>query len=171
MLLPLVVLALGAIVAGALNLPFGSDFHVLEHWLEPSLLGNETGLDLSGATIAVLAILTAAAAVVAILAAGAVYLLGRGDRAVIEQPVLAHAWHVDEAYAAVAGGPGRQAFDGWAWFDRNGVDGAVNGAAAVVRHAASALRTTQTGFVRSYALGIAVGAAALLGLFLSRAAF
>jgi NADH-quinone oxidoreductase subunit L len=171
MLVPLGVLTLGAIVAGLINLPFTDKLHVLEHWLEPSLFGNEAHMDLSGANQAILAILTALAGLAAIAGAWLVYLRGRGDRAKIEQPVLAHAWYVDETYAAVAGGPGRQAYDGLALVDREVVDGAVNGTARAVREAATRMRTTQTGFVRSYALGIAIGAVALLGLFLSRAAF
>jgi hypothetical protein len=171
MLVPLVILSIGAIGAGVLNLPFSGELHVLEHWLEPSLFGNEIVLDVPAGTQVALAFITTGAAVLAILGAAAVYLKYRGDRAKIEQPAMAHAWYVDETYAAVAGGPGRQAFEGAAVFDRKGVDGAVNGIATAVREAATGLRVTQTGFVRSYALGITIGAVALLGLFLSRAAF
>ena len=50
------------------------------------------------------------------------------------------------------------------------VDGAVNGVAAVVRGGGRGLRVLQTGFVRSYALGVAVGVVGLLAYFLTRAA-
>jgi proton-translocating NADH-quinone oxidoreductase chain L len=168
---PLVVLSLGAIGAGALNLPFSKDLHFLQHWLEPALFGNETHLDLSGLSLFLLAVVAVVAGLVGIVAAGAVYLQHRGDRALIEQPILARAWRVDETYAAFMGGPGRRLFDLWTAFDRKIVDGAVNGTATVIRQAATGLRTTQSGFVRNYALGIAIGAVALLGLVLSRTAF
>mgnify|MGYP003335434889 CR=1 FL=1 len=55
MLLPLVVLSLGAIAAGALNLPFAKNLHVLERWLEPSLFGGETHLEVRGGGLFALA--------------------------------------------------------------------------------------------------------------------
>jgi len=86
-----------------------------------------------------------------------------------EPEVLAHAWHYDEAVSAFVGGPGEEAFEAAAKFDSGIIDGAVNGVAAIVRWVASKLRLTQTGYVRNYALGIAVGAFILVGLFLTRA--
>jgi len=62
------------------------------------------------------------------------------------------------------------AFEGTARFDRGVVDGAVNGVAALVRRSGSGLRHLQSGYVRSYALGVAVGVVALLAYFLSRVA-
>ncbi len=46
------------------------------------------------------------------------------------------------------------------------IDGAVNGAAAVVSWMGGRLRHLQTGYVRNYALEIAVGTILLVGLFL-----
>jgi NADH-quinone oxidoreductase subunit L len=66
------------------------------------------------------------------------------------------------------GGPGRRGFDGLAWFDRNVVDGAVNGVAALVRGGGGGLRRLQSGYVRNYALGVAVGAIALVSVLLLR---
>ena len=93
----------------------------------------------------------------------------RHKRAPIEPEILAHAWYYDEAVSAFVAGPGDVAFEGAARFDRGVIDGAVNGVAAVVRFGASKLRLAQTGYVRNYALGIAVGAFVLVGLFLTRA--
>ena len=47
-------------------------------------------------------------------------------------------------------------------FDAKGVDGVVNGLGAGVRRLAAAGRRIQTGFVRSYALGLFVGAVGVL---------
>jgi NADH-quinone oxidoreductase subunit L len=48
------------------------------------------------------------------------------------------------------------------------VDGAVNGTGHGIRAAAQRLRRLQTGYVRSYALGIGAGAVLLLGWFVAR---
>ena len=48
------------------------------------------------------------------------------------------------------------------------IDGAVNGVARLARGAGSGLRRIQTGFVRQYALGIVLGAVALLAYMLTR---
>jgi NADH-quinone oxidoreductase subunit L len=47
------------------------------------------------------------------------------------------------------------------YFDNRGVDGVVNGLAAAVGGSSARLRRGQTGFVRSYALSMLVGAFAI----------
>jgi len=59
-------------------------------------------------------------------------------------------------------------FGGWvasalAWFDRNIVDGIVNGIGAVVRRSGTGLARVQTGRVQNYALGIAIGLIVMAG--------
>ncbi|HEX5241013.1 MAG TPA: proton-conducting transporter membrane subunit, partial [Candidatus Limnocylindrales bacterium] len=59
-------------------------------------------------------------------------------------------------------------FGGWvasalAWFDRNIVDGIVNGIGAVARRSGSGLARVQTGRVQNYALGIAIGLIVMAG--------
>jgi NADH-quinone oxidoreductase subunit L len=49
------------------------------------------------------------------------------------------------------------------FFDNRGVDGLVNSLAAVIGGSSGRLRRIQTGYVRSYALSIFVGAAVLVG--------
>ena len=51
----------------------------------------------------------------------------------------------------------------WA-FDRNVIDGTVNGVAAFYAWAATRLRRIQTGFVANYAMSISLGIMALLVL-------
>jgi NADH-quinone oxidoreductase subunit L len=84
--------------------------------------------------------------------------------------VLAHGWYYDEAVSAFMGGPGEAGFEATARFDREVIDGAVNGVATTVSVGATHARRLQTGFVRSYALFVGVGAALLLAMFLTRAA-
>jgi proton-translocating NADH-quinone oxidoreductase, chain L len=50
-----------------------------------------------------------------------------------------------------------------AWFDRNVVDGIVNGIGAVTRRSGTGLARVQTGRVQNYALGIALGLIAMAG--------
>jgi NADH-quinone oxidoreductase subunit L len=167
MALPLVVLAGLSIGGGALNLPFSHDTKFLEQWLAPVVDASETTFSIAGTTQTGLAIGTAVLCALAIVGAAQIYL--RHKRAPIEPEILAHAWYYDEAVSTFVGGPGEAAFEGTAEFDRGVVDGAVNGVAALVRFGASKLRLAQTGYVRNYALGIAVGAFVLVGLFLTRA--
>jgi NADH-quinone oxidoreductase subunit L len=49
------------------------------------------------------------------------------------------------------------------WLDNRGVDGVVNGAAAALGGSSSRLGRAQTGFVRSYALGMLGGALLVAG--------
>ena len=86
-------------------------------------------------------------------------------------PVLASGWYIDSSIAAFVGGPGRRFFDAVAWFDRTIIDGAVNGVGAIVRGSGDRIRRLQTGYVRNYALGVAVGAILLVGALMSRAVF
>ncbi len=169
MTLPLVVLAGLAVVGGGLNLPFTPDLHFLGHWLEPVLEGNEAHVDVATGTKVGLAVIAVLAGLIGIALAARVYLQQRMRP--VEPEILAEGWRYDSTISAVVDGPGRAGFQAAADFDRTVVDGAVNGVAALVRSGGRGLRTAQTGYVRSYALGVAVGVVALLGYFLTRVSF
>jgi NADH-quinone oxidoreductase subunit L len=169
MTVPLVVLALLSFVGGGLNLPLNHDSKVLENWLEPVIGENEAHIAVATGTKYALAIAAAALALVGILVASAVYLRKRVKP--VEPAVLAHAWYYDEAVSAFVGGPGEKVFDGVAAFDRNVIDGAVNGVATSVKGTGRLLRLAQSGYVRSYALGITTGVVIVLGYFLTRLSF
>ena len=87
----------------------------------------------------------------------------------IELKVLAQGWYYDSSIAAFMGGPGRKAFDAVAWFDKNIIDGAVNGVASVVRVSSDRSRVVQTGYVRNYALGLTFGALVIAVIVLTKA--
>ncbi len=171
MLMPLVVLALLATVAGVLNLPFVKSTHFLEKWLEPSLYHNEAQLGFAGGTKWVLAAVAIVASFAGIWIAVQFYLKKVAPTRLVELDIFARAWRYDETITKVAGGPGRRAFDKIALFDRRGVDGVVNGVGSLVQTGGHWLRQFQTGKVRSYALGIALGAVILLAYFIARASF
>ena len=166
MTLPLVVLAGLAMVGGGLNLPFTKGTHLLERWLEPVLEGNERVVDVATGTKVALAGVAVLVGLAGIALAYRVYYLHK--REPIEPEILADGWRFDSTIAALAGGPGREAFEATASFDRRVIDGAVNGIATLVRGSGTGLRKVQNGFVRSYALAVAVGVVAMLAYFLSR---
>ena len=171
MTVPLVVLAGLAVVAGVFNLPFTSDVHFLGNWLKPSLFGNAGHLPFGGGTQWVLALVAIVGSLGGVSAGAAVYIRRRIDPARIEHPFLARAWRIDELVTNFMGGPGRRAFERTTQFDEQVVDGAVNATGTLIRRAGTKLRVSQSGLVRSYALGIAIGAVALLAWFISRAGF
>ena len=166
MTLPLVVLAVLAMVAGGLNLPFTKELHFLEQWLEPSLFGNKATITATANTKIALAIIAIAVGAVAIFAAFSVYFRGRGNPASIERPILADGWGIDRSYANFFGGPGRELFNAMAWFDRNVVDGAAVGVATLSSRLGTVFKGLQPGFVRSYALSIGLGSVLVLAWFL-----
>jgi NADH-quinone oxidoreductase subunit L len=167
---PLVVLAIASFVGGAVNLPlFGDDSTFLERWLAPVVEANEHHVDVATGTKVALAVAAVVIGLVGIAVASLVYLQRRLRP--VEPKVLQHAWYYDEAVSRFMGGPGRAAFDGVAWFDRNVIDGAVNGIAGGIRGLGKVVRVVQSGFVRGYALGMTVGVVIVLGYFLTRLTF
>ena len=166
MTLPLVVLAVLATVGGAINLPFSEQTERLARWLEPVVGANELAVNVTTGTKWTLAIVAVCASLVGILAAAVVY-LRRRVRAV-EPQVLAHAYYYDESVSRFVAGPGTAFFGAVAWFDTHIVDGAVNGVASVVGWSGRRLRAVQSGFVRSYALGVATGVVVVLAYIITR---
>ena len=168
MTLPLLVLALLAAAGGGLNLPFASDLHFLQHWLEPSLFGHEVHVTASASTKWILAVIAVVGGLIAIVASFRVYMAGAGDPSRIEAEGAARAWYLDETYAGFFGGPGRAFFDSLAAFDRGVIDGAVRGIARNTVALGQGMRALQPGFVRSYALGIGLGSVLVMVWFLGR---
>ncbi|NLA35436.1 MAG: NADH-quinone oxidoreductase subunit L [Actinobacteria bacterium] len=160
MTVPLVALAGLALVGGVLNLPFSSDVKFLEHWLEPVIGTHHFGI--GGMAIFGLAVVATITALAGIAAAVAVYLQRKADPAKIELPFFAKGWYIDSSYANFMGGPGRKFFELVAWFDKNVIDGIVNGVAGIVTSTSGELSKTQTGRVRNYAIGVTSGVIAIL---------
>ena len=171
MTLPLGVLAVLSLLGGLIQLPFASTTKRLEHWLEPTLFHNEVHLSIGAGTLWVLAVVAVAGGAVGIAVAVAAYGRRRIDHTVFERPVLAEAWRFDRTVSNLMGGPGRAGFEATAAFDRRVVDGAVEGVATLVRREAGVLRRFHNGLVRTYAVGIGLGAVGLVLWFLSRSSF
>ena len=160
MTIPLAVLALGAIFAGLLGVPAVGGFaglHPLADWLKPVLnIGGETHKP----EIMLL--------IVGAIVGWAGWFLGRAmglnsSRAFL--PESTNKLSIDALYGKVFGAGGMAISQVARWFDEKIIDGVVNGIGSTVNGLSGALRQTQTSFVRNYALGMAVGAAVIIALF------
>jgi NADH-quinone oxidoreductase subunit L len=78
-----------------------------------------------------------------------------------------NALYADQVNESLFMRPGQWLTRALVFFDNRGVDGAVNGVAATLGGSSSRLGRTQTGFVRSYALGMLGGAVIIVGALLA----
>jgi NADH-quinone oxidoreductase subunit L len=157
MLVPMAILALGSLVVGFLLVLGGS----LEHFLSPSV---GAGSDASHAVQpVVLSIITLAVVLVGV--ASGWWLVAR--KPVPAEPPTQVTFATKAARRSLYGDainegllmrPGSYLTRALVYFDNRGIDGVVNGLAAVVGGSSARLRRTQTGFVRSYALSMVIGA-------------
>jgi NADH-quinone oxidoreductase subunit L len=171
MTLPILVLAAAAAVGGVLSLPFGG-LEFLTEWLHHPTFDGVPEIDVTSFVAATtLTVISVLVALVGLTLAFRIYRRGIPNRDADPLParlgftgrLFQHAYYFDEAIAALVRGPVLRAAD---WlsraFDLGVIDGAVNGVAALVRDTGGRLRRVQTGLVRNYALGVVLGAVALL---------
>ena len=161
MVVPLVVLAVLSAVGGFINTPWRLG---LESFLEPSFEAVTQAHPSSDLTAWVLVFGSVTIAIIGIAWGWARY---RRDELPAEtggywDAALA-GYHVDDAYGRLIVAPGLAAAS-WSAriFDLRVVDGLVNGLGIAVRSFATSLRPVQSGYVRSYGLGIAFGALGLI---------
>jgi NADH-quinone oxidoreductase subunit L len=164
MTVPLMVLAVGSAFLGVLLGPTGA----IQHWLEP-VVGRH-GEESTVLPVWLLTTATVLLVVVGALLAASMYL----RRAV---PLVAPGGSVatraarrdlyqDAINESVFMRPGQYLTRSLVFIDNRGVDGAVNGLAALIGGTSGRFRRLQTGFVRSYALSMLAGAALLIGAML-----
>ncbi len=167
MRLPLVVLAFCAVFAGLIDLPWAHSVS-LAAWLDP-VFGNRLFDSHQSASVQIaLAVADGVVAVAALLVAWGLW-RRRVDRPELEPDFLQRVWYWDNLYDAVIGRPGQVMARTFATVvDARVIDGAVNGTAALVRSTAARVRRLQTGFVRNYVLGVALGLVAILVFMVSR---
>jgi NADH-quinone oxidoreductase subunit L len=173
MTVPLIVLAGLTVVAGlALGIPAarGTAF---ARFLEPVLPLHEA--EPGGGLVFALLLLSAAVAVGGLALAWIMY----GARPVRAESIgvannplhalLLRKYYVDELYDALFVRP-FFAISAWCAraFDLGVIDGIVNGVARLVGAGAQGLRRIQTGLVMNYALGILLGAVAVIAFLLAR---
>ncbi len=166
---PLWVLAILAVIGGALNLPV---VLTMEHYLETSV-----GKPAFHPSIPMELVLLAVSAVVALAGVGLAYgrymkssnssvgRLSAGITGLVRplEPIARNRWYVDEFYAAWIVGP---LLGLSKWFTHVVDQGVVDGAVNLVGHAnlflGGALRKVHNGLVPTYALSLFCGVVALL---------
>ncbi|WP_448337619.1 NADH-quinone oxidoreductase subunit L [Chloroflexus aurantiacus] len=169
MTVPLIVLAVGAVIGGAMNLPV---LHWLTDWLEPVLHEKAGEFNLWLALIATLGavgmgylgwwVYTTNAARIKIGGKDPAYRYSGDIWEGMEE-----AWYLDRLYQrTVVAGFERLADFLARVFDPQGVDGLVMGVGRFFGGLANAMRTFQTGYVRTYALVFTVGVLIVLGFML-----
>ncbi|NUR59434.1 MAG: NADH-quinone oxidoreductase subunit L, partial [Catenulispora sp.] len=163
---PMLLLAVGSVAAGFLF----SWHDSFVKWLEPVVGPREEGKLPSGLSTATLTVVTLAAVAVGV----AIAILKYGTRKV---PAVAPRGsfvtvaarkdlYGDAFNEAALMRPGQYLTRTLVYTDNRGVDGAINGLAALVGGTSGRLRRLQNGFVRSYALSMFGGAAALVAAIL-----
>jgi NADH-quinone oxidoreductase subunit L len=163
MTVPLMLLALGSIVAGFLLSRKSS----IPQWLAPVTGEGEHHPVMASWLISVLALVLSVGG--ALLA----WSMFRTGTALQEQPAGAvvtaarRNLYTDAFNEAVFERPGIYLTRALVYFDNKGIDGLVNGIAASVGGGSGRLRRLQTGFVRSYALSMLTGALLIVGAFLA----
>ena len=161
MTLPLCLLAGAAIVGGGINLPLVKEWLVLEHFLEP-IFAHPHHFSSGTSTKVVLAVISVVIGVLGITIAILAWLFRRIPTEQLEPEFLENAMYVDSTYARVVSGPGTSSFQKAADFDKGVVDGAVNGVGAAVRKLGQLIQPAQSGYMRNYATGVAIGALMIL---------
>ena len=170
MTLPILALAGLAAVGGVLSLPFGG-LEFLGDWLHPTF-EQVPEIDVTSfVAAAILSVISVLVALVGLVLALSLYRDGiptpeadpLPERLGVAGRLFQHAYYFDETIANLVRGPvlrGAELLN--RGFDLGVVDGAVNGVATLVRDAGGRLRRVQTGLVRNYALGVVLGAVALV---------
>jgi NADH-quinone oxidoreductase subunit L len=168
MTVPMIILGVLSLVGGYL-LVFGGG---MQKWLAPSVGGASVEQGVHTVSPVVLTILTLL--VVGLGIVGAWVAFGRKPIPV-QQPVgvsvittaaRRNIW-ADAFNETVLVRPGQWLSRALVYFDNKGVDGVVNGLAAGFGGGSGRLRRTQTGFVRSYALSMLAGSAAVVAVLLA----
>jgi NADH-quinone oxidoreductase subunit L len=159
MTVPLVVLAIAAVLGGGINFP-AWHFDFLSKFLAP-MFPTAASITISTGTKVWLSVLTTAVALSG-LGLG-LYTWRTAEHPALEPKVLRRAWFFDDLVAGAVSGPLRAGAAVLAFVvDRRLVDGVVNGTARLMGASGRTVRKVQNGYVRSYALGISVGIIALL---------
>ncbi len=169
MRLPLIALAVGAVLAGAINLPY---LHWLTDWLQPVLNEEAVTWGVGNYVLAIIATLAAAAMMytgwwVYTRNTNRVKVGGKDPAYRYSGDIwdgMSEAWYLDAFYnRVVVGGFKRTADFAARVLDPRGVDGVVTGIGRVFGALGVGVGRTQSGYVRTYALVFTVGVVIVLG--------
>jgi NADH-quinone oxidoreductase subunit L len=165
MSVPLVILAVLAAVGGLMNTPFFTGF---SNFLHPVFAAVHEQHAPDG-TLEYL--LLAISIVVAVAGVAAGWLFYRGsaearahllERYALRMNFFENGWNINSGYERFVVKPLGTLAEGAAEFDNKVIDSAVNGVASVVGWTGAKLQLVQTGFVRSYGVGILSGTIGLV---------
>jgi NADH-quinone oxidoreductase subunit L len=176
----LVVLAIGSVLAGYLNVPAalgGSAF--LEHFLEPSLhvpamAGAHAAAEHADHGVELILMTVSSLIAIAGIGIAAFLYLKRPelpDTFAARYPgtyqFLVNKGYLDELYDAVVVQPVKALSEHGLWkADARVIDGAVNGTGQIVVETGALVRQMQTGSVRTYAVSVLFGAVVIVGYYL-----
>jgi len=164
MTVPLIVLAVGSAFLGLLLGPTGA----IQHWLEPVV--GEHGEEAPVLPVWLLTTLTVVLVLIGALLAARMYLRRPVPLTAPAGSVAIRAARRDLYQDAVNESlfmrTGQYLTRSLVFFDNRGIDGAVNGLAALIGGTSGRFRRLQTGFVRSYALTMLGGAVLVIAAML-----
>ena len=159
MTIPLIVLAILAASAGFLGVPeaIKPDSHWLGHFLAP-VVGTGSGREVPAGTEWGLMGISVVLAAIGVIAAWARF----SKKPELGEPTgfgkfLANKWYVDELYNAIIVKPLDLLAQFLVFFDKNIIDGIVNGVGRLVQYGSRQLRLLQSGQVGGYVLLMVVG--------------
>lgn len=156
MIWPMILLAVGSVFSGGLLAIGGT----LQHWLEPVVGSHEAAHAAPAwATSVVVLAVVGVGVVVAYLMYGRRPVPETAPAGSVLTVAARRDLYGDAFNEEVFMRPGAQLTDALVEIDNRGVDGSINGLAALVSRTSDRLRGLQTGFARSYALSMFVGAA------------
>ena len=190
MAIPLIVLAIGSVVAGYVGVPHAlGGSNRIESFLHPSFqpaareaAGGDAAHEAAATEVAhadkaTELTLMAISSGIAVAGIGIAFFfwyrrpeaadaMARRFQGVYR--VLLNKYYVDEMYDAAVVQPIKLLSTGGLWksVDAGLIDGAVNGVGQTVRAGSSGLRRVQTGSVRTYAASLFLGVALILGWYL-----
>jgi NADH-quinone oxidoreductase subunit L len=185
MAVPLIVLAVGSILAGYIGVPpLLGGANRLEHFLAPSfhapgateMVAGRSAVEANAGLEGTLMLVASMIALAGIALAARIYLqrpetaAQLADRFPRLYRFLLNKGYVDEVYNEAIVQPVVALSDGVLWhgMDATVIDGAVNGTGIIVTEAGSLVGKAQTGSVRAYAVSVLLGAAFVVGYYIWR---
>ncbi len=166
MVAPLVVLAVAATLAGALDLPWVHQ-HTLDTFITSTVGVNASSVGVSSTGQWTLALIDA---VVGLIGLSAAFALWRSNavQPSLEPRFLERVWFWDDAYDRVLGRPLTRVATETSHVDDVVVDRLVEGVAGRVGASAAGVKKVQTGLVRHYALGMTLGVSLIVVYLVAR---
>jgi NADH-quinone oxidoreductase subunit L len=164
---PMILLSFGSVFAGGLFAVGGT----LQHWLEPVVGAHEEPAHALPAWVSTTLALTVVAVGIAVayrMYGGKATIPTTAPKQVSVLTTAARADLYGDAFnEEVFMRPGAQLTEAFVEVDNAGVDGSINALGALVRRTSGRLGGLQTGYARSYALEMLVGAALVVAVILA----